>query len=458
MSTQKKIFVFGLGESGMGTISLGVNLGWEVHVFDDKYLSATVPYPEELQVMIDKGQIKGVRIPPFDDFRKGGVYDLIVVSPGISHIHPLLSILKKHHAPLCNDVELAFRHIPPSQTVIGITGTNGKTTVTEMVTHILNQSGKKAVAMGNHGKSIGYFHQYPADTILVVELSSFQLELISSPALSAAIILNISPNHLDRHVFMEDYILAKLHIKDLLKPDAPFYIEADVQNMAKRWLHGVKSTSYGVPGSSTLSTIEPEYALVNQTILHRTDTVARLPVLSSFAPHDRLNATAAFLLTKQCGITPAQFEAALSSFQKPPHRLQLVRQYQGITYIDDSKSTTVASTIAAVNALEGSILLLAGGVSKGMEYEQWAEALKGKVSKIYCFGRDAKSIINGVGYSIPTELFATLPEAFAKAQEEATSGTTVLLSPGSSSLDQFHSYIARGECFQNCVFTHAPSV
>lgn len=398
---KKKVLVIGLGMSGKSAARFLCAKGAQVIGVDRN--------PEKV------GSLPEVTVLNDDASLDFSDISLVVLSPGVSPTHPLCNLARERGIEVIGEIELGARSI--HQPCIGITGTNGKTTVTLLVEHVLNRSGIPAVALGNVGVPFTEEILKPENQkkILVLELSSFQLETLNTPLLDAAAILNITLDHLDRYPSMKEYAEAKLRIKSCLKPGKWIFIH--------------------------------ERAL-NQYGSHLDRTFLQSYSDSSF---EKENEQAAFLLCQTFGITKKQFEEALPSFRKPPHRLEYVCDIKGISYYNDSKGTNVDAVIRAVEKLSCRIVLIAGGIGKGAIFSEWIRPFANKVFAICAFGQDAKKIYEEISEHIPVTLCRNLEHAVEQASLIAKQGDTVLLSPGCASLDMFRNYAERGELFKSLV-------
>ncbi|MCC5831560.1 MAG: UDP-N-acetylmuramoyl-L-alanine--D-glutamate ligase [Chlamydiales bacterium] len=367
---------------------------------------------------------RGDRITVYDDALAPGPLclegiDLAVKSPGIPFSHPFVQAVQKRGISMVGEIDLALSEIR-GKTLYAITGSNGKTTTTLLAAHLLNTAGKKAVAVGNVGKPL--ISQIDADVeFFVIELSSFQLESIKAKAyFDAGALLNLTPNHLDRHKTFEAYAKAKLRLVECLKEGAPFFVG------------GAVAKQYNLSG-----------------IVISLESISSLSYRDErFYPHDWENIAAAYALT---GVDRHVLQKGLATFKKPPHRIEFVRQYKGITFINDSKSTSIDAVAKAVEAMQTPVVLIAGGVDKGGEYAKWIPLFRGKVRKAFLMGEAAKRIECELSSEIVVEKVADLEEGVKKAALFAKKGETVLLSPGCSSYDQFKNYEDRGDRFKEMV-------
>lgn len=379
--------VLGAGVSGKAAAKLLEHRGYRVTIADD----------------LDKSFIHSEQII-------GQACDIAVVSPGIAPTHKAYQYLKQHAPVFLGEAELAMQQC--KQIAIGITGTNGKTSTAMLVTHVLNYAGKKAVCLGNIGEPLcQYFIDPNLKEILVVELSSFQLETMTTPAFLAVALLNITPDHLDRHQTMLSYAKAKLRIGELVQDKAQFYcLEKTLSD------YPTEATSFGP-----------------------------MKELAHLAKHLQENFHAAYLLVSQLGVSKEMFLQSLASFVMPKHRIQWVGQHAGISYFNDSKGTTPESTDVAIQTMPAQTILLAGGQDKGLDFTMWNQHAS-KLKKIILFGQAKEKIYSQLA-NLDIILCQTLKEAFQKAHEIAVSGDAILLSPGCASFDQYRSYTERGDEF-----------
>lgn len=436
----RRVLLLGLGISGQAAAEFLLRRGAKVVGVDgNKGLLESNPHIAELRK-------QGLQTLHDSQPCQAANFDLVVVSPGIPATHPFYKQALQAGLEIIGEVELACREI--TQKCIAVTGTNGKTTVTSLIAHVLNHNGKKARALGNIG--IPLTSAVDADEvgkteILVIELSSFQLETLRRPFIDAAVILNITPDHLDRYSSMEEYALAKIRIKDNLKPSGKLYVE-DKSLQEFHYLFGNgRFLAYGYSKECYLTTDTKTVFLEGRPVFSVPET------LRNKRTHDLENLMAAYLLCKDMGISADQFLAALQSFKKPAHRIEFVRTVQGVHYYDDSKGTNIDAVIRAVDTFNGNIVLIAGGVDKGAPYTPWMSAFNGKVKAICAIGQAAEKIKNDLGKHIPVELCKSLEEAVKHAASLTILGDTVLLSPGCSSFDMFKDYAHRGSEFQRIV-------
>ena len=370
------------------------------------------------------------------------------MSPGVSLAEPIASAARKRGIEVVGDIELFAR--AAKAPVIGITGTNGKSTVTSLVAAMAESAGRRVLAGGNLGKPALDLLDEPVPDLYVLELSSFQLETTTSLELVAAVVLNVTPDHMDRYASIEDYAQAKARI---FANAATVVLNADDPCVAA--MRG--GLPHDRPVVVTFSTQrgDADFTLVLQgdrTFLARhgaalIDT-ARLKISGR---HNAANALAALALGEAAGLPVNAMLTALESFPGLDHRSEWVADIGGVRYIDDSKGTNVGATLAAVSGLAGPLVVIAGGEGKGQDFTPLASAFRGKVRHVLLIGKDApalESVLMGV---CRTERAATLPAAVNAAAAAARPGDTVLLSPACASLDMFRDYNHRGDVFAAAV-------
>ncbi|MCB1113892.1 MAG: UDP-N-acetylmuramoyl-L-alanine--D-glutamate ligase [Chlamydiia bacterium] len=362
---------------------------------------------------------KGLKISSENDPIAFTPHDTLVISPGISDSHPIIKMAQLKQVKIITEMELAFQ--ASNRPLIGITGTNGKTTTTLLVAHVLNQLGHPAEALGNIGEPLILHTE--SEAIGVLELSSYQLERLRTPKLKAACILNITPDHLERHKTMEAYARAKFNIQALLEEKGRFIVQAHVAEEFK--------------------SLMPQNALLFSEMDERFSHVKE--------GFEKENLIAAFLLTEIFGISEREFLEAASSFKKPPHRLEWVDIIKDADFWNDSKGTNLDATLKAVKSMKGPVILIVGGVDKGHPYHIWKSGFEGAVKLVIGLGEAKNKIKKDLSGQYPFQEVATLKEAVDVALKASSPGDQVLLSPGCASFDMFKNYEARGDEFKSLV-------
>jgi UDP-N-acetylmuramoylalanine--D-glutamate ligase len=398
------------------------------------------------------------------DLRLGG-FDLslledasqVLMSPGVSLEEPIARAARERGIEVLGDVELFARHVHAP--VIGVTGTNGKSTVTTLVARMAAAAGHSVLAGGNLGVPALDLLDRPVPDLYVLELSSFQLETTSSLALRAAVVLNVTADHLDRYPSVAEYALAKSRIfakaaTVVLNADDPLVAQMRAAALSRS---GDADGSGDAVCAVTFSVERPDadFSLLRrgaQTLLarhgHALLDVARMKITGL---HNAANALAALALGDAVGLPmPAMLEA-LESFPGLPHRSEWIADVAGVRFVDDSKGTNVGATIAAVAGMPGPLVLIAGGEGKGQDFRPLADAFRGKVRHVILIGKDAPALAAALQGTCTNQTARSMQEAVALAAGTATAGDTVLLSPACASLDMFRDYGHRGDVFAAAV-------
>jgi len=444
----KKVVVVGFGRSGEAAVRLLLTKGARV-VVSERRARKNLPQGlvsslEEEGVLFETG---GHRPETMKDA------DLVVVSPGVPLDAYAPAIFSG--VPVIGELELAYQYLK-GQKVVAITGTNGKTTTTAMVTDILRLSGYRVFIGGNFGTPLSEFILSGQKAEMVVlEVSSFQLETTVSFAPDVALLLNITPDHLERYLSFEDYARAKLRLFSAQRPEQVAILPEELPPLkgaleeirGETYFFGKNPYSHGLlkEGAFELH-LGPEQA-------PETYTFAGFKLLGE---HNRLNFVAAALAARLAGATPEGVRRALQSFVGFPHRLEFVGCFGGVYFVNDSKATNVDATLKALEGLSGPIILILGGTHKGASYRPLAPFIEEKVRFLILIGDSRFIMAEELADLTYTRLVPTLEEAVALAISEAISGDTVLLSPAAASFDQFENYQERGDLFREIVLAYAP--
>jgi UDP-N-acetylmuramoylalanine--D-glutamate ligase len=385
------------------------------------------------------------------DIRLGG-FDLslldgasqVLMSPGVSLEEPIAQEARARGIEVLGDVELFARAVRAP--VIGITGTNGKSTVTSLVAAMASAAGRRVLAGGNLGVPVLDLLEQPIPDLYVLELSSFQLETTNSLDLEAAVVLNVSADHLDRYASVDAYARAKARI---FARAATVVLNADDARVAAMRAAG--------PTTKTFSTqrADADYSLVrsgSRTLLARNgEGVLDIERMKITGLHNVANALAALALGDAAGLPLPAALSALEAFPGLPHRSQWVADIAGVRYVDDSKGTNVGATIAAVEGMPGPLVMIAGGLAKGQDFAPLAAAFKDKVRHAVLIGKDAEAIERALVGVCSVERAGSMDDAVAAAARAAHPKDTVLLSPACASLDMFRDYGHRGDVFAAAV-------
>jgi UDP-N-acetylmuramoylalanine--D-glutamate ligase len=404
----------------------------------------------------------------FDEQEVGGIYDLAVISPGIAPSSRMYESAAANAAELIGEPELAWRQSP--ERWIGITGTNGKTTTTALLAHVLSGSGIKARAVGNIGiPCIDAIQTRDDDEYLVAELSSFQLATVYKLKPDAAILLNITPDHLGWHGSMENYIRDKRRIFYHMDDDAPTVIDATLETtrdlVRLRRSSGKRviplGTIEGLTGDMTERCGAPEAAFVDAAsdmlvVMHdgRRTELLHADELKLKGEHNYENALAAAAVALCLGAEPECVRLALRSFEPLEHRIEPCGTVGEVAFYNDSKATNPEATVKALSAFPGSpLVLMLGGRDKNTDLTELIEAAKGTCKAVICYGEAGPRFyenFSALGYSKPL-LIPDFNTAFSTAIKTARAGDIILLSPACASFDEFASFEARGGMFKSLV-------
>jgi UDP-N-acetylmuramoylalanine--D-glutamate ligase len=424
-----RVLVVGLAKSGHSAALLLARQGHEVVAVD----AAAVDAPELVAAGVDV-------IAPSDAAVPG--VDLVVKSPGVPSDATPVAAARAAGITIISEVELAARHL--QNPLIAVTGTNGKTTTTELTAHLLNDAGISALACGNQGTPLsGLVGEVDPARWLVVECSSFQLEDIDTFHPRAAVLLNVSPDHLDRHGDLDAYLAAKLRIFENQGP-------ADLSVLPR----GIAPTGRGRVGHVDDGAPAPAAVAWAEGGLHHADLglVAPWNAVALRGRHNRQNAMAAVALAAHAGAGAADLARGLASFPGVEHRLEPVAEIGGVRYVNDSKATNPDAAIAALDAYPARVHLIAGGRAKGTPFTPLAAAACGVVVQAYLVGEASGEIADAFeGEGIAAERVATIAEAVAAAAGAARPGDVVLLAPACTSFDQYSSFEERGADFRAAV-------
>lgn len=424
--------VLGLGRSGEAAATLLLDRGADVTVLDSGD-------PASLHGAADKISSRGARVVLGDDaLRCAQEFDFAVLSPGIAPEAPLARKMTGAGIPLLGEIELAFQicRCP----VVAITGTNGKTTTTGLTAALLNAAGLRAEACGNIG--LPFSEVAVRSTTLdvaVVEVSSFQLETIDTFRPRVAVWTNFSANHLDRYPDVAAYLAAKLRVFDRQTTDDFAVVNARL-NLPP--LRARRVTFSAAPAAKA------DFTLEDGNIMHCGRSLLAMDSTRLRGPHNAENLMAAFGAAICLGADPGKMIAAAQTYTPPPHRCEFVREMDGVTWINDSKSTNLDALLQALGGQDRPVILIAGGKNKGFSFAPVTESLRGRVREAVLIGEMRESIARDWSSAVPCHKADSLDEAVQLAQGFAQPGDTVLFSPGTSSFDMFRSYEERGDLFK----------
>ena len=439
-----RLVILGGGESGVGTAILGKKKGYEVFVSDFGKIKGN--YKE---VLIING-IAWEEEKHTEDLILNA--DVVMKSPGIPEKSPIVKKLLEKRIPVISEIEFAAPFT--DATIIGITGSNGKTTTTMLTHHLLKSAGLNVGLGGNIGKSFAWQIADNKYDSYVLELSSFQLDGIVNFKPHIAIITNISPDHLDRYDYKyEKYIDSKFRITMNQTEDDYLLYDADDEAI-NEWFKTHTTKAKLIPFSLTKTFSEGAYIKNNkmEIKINREELTMDTEYIALEGKHNMKNAMAATSVAKLMQIRKATIRESLSNFQGVEHRLEKVLKIQNVQYINDSKATNVNATFFALDSMNTPTVWIVGGVDKGNDYTELMSLVREKVKAIICLGVDNKKIIDVFGNVVDIMVeVSTMTDAVKMAQRLTEKGDSVLLSPACASFDLFESYEDRGNQFKQAV-------
>jgi UDP-N-acetylmuramoylalanine--D-glutamate ligase len=445
----KRVLVVGLGRSGVASAFFLQEHGAKVTVSDTK---SEAQLQNEVAALLDRGVSIEAGRHGERTFRD---QDLIIVSPGVPSDQPQLQHARTLGIPVIGEVELAFRFLQGK--VLAITGSNGKTTTTSLVGEILSKAGMKTLVGGNIGTPvISLAGKTTPDTVVVLEISSFQLETIEQFCPWIAAILNITPDHLDRHHTFEAYVAAKARMFENQKASDFGVLNAD-DPACIALKDKVKGSLFWFSRKQTVD--NGAFLLGDQIIFCRNgadQSVLSRSDIQLKGLHNMENVLAAVTMAMLAGCTPEQVRQAVSEFRAVEHRLELVASINGVTFYNDSKATNVDATVKALESFPRNIHIILGGKDKGSDYTVLSPLLRERVKRAYLVGAAAQKIASHIQGAAPLVHSGTLDRAVRQAFESASPGDVVVLAPACASFDQFENYEQRGRVFKELVHSLAP--
>ncbi len=439
----KKVLVIGLARSGMAAIRVLHKLGAKICLSERKK-----PSDEEEE------QLKQMGVTIYDQdmsvFEKE--YDLVIKNPGVPPVSPIVKRLNERHIPIITEIELAFDVCKP-QHYIAITGTNGKTTTTTLVYELLHKAfGDKALVGGNIGTplcelALQYDLLNNEGYYISLEISNHQLVDIDRFRPQIAVIINLTPDHLETMGSLEAYYKSKTEVYRNMKDDDTFIVNADDQTL-KQYLEKYplhcKTATISLDQTDTDSFIQDGYMYVNG------EKVLPLEKIHLVGKHNRQNIIIAVTIAKLLDISNEDICDVIDHFKGVEHRIEYVRTLNGVTYYNDSKGTNTDATITALDSFEKGVILLVGGYEKGLDMSEMRKHM-GCVKQVIGFGASGKRIANDLCED--PIVVEDLVQAVSEAYKIAESGDIVLLSPTTSSFDQYSGYEERGRHFKSIVNT-----
>jgi len=377
------------------------------------------------------------------DLPKG--IERIIASPGVPDSHPLLAAAQQRKIDIVSDIELFSKEA--AAPFVAVTGSNGKSTVTTLLYHMCQSGGRNVLAGGNLGEpALDLLSQNQPD-VYVLELSSFQLHRTQNLPAQVAVLLNISPDHLDWHADEDEYRQSKYRVYREAKAAVFNRADPEASNYTK---HCDRVISFGLDAPK-----DGQYGLRTddgQTYLARgASLLLSSGELAMYGLHNQLNSLAALAAGELLGLEMAAMLQVLVEFPGLPHRMQFVARIGAVDYINDSKATNVAAAVASIESVDTMLVLVAGGDGKGGDFDDLAEAVENKLRGAVLIGKDAEKIAHTLDTVMPVSFADTMGAAVSMAADCAESDDTVLLAPACASLDQYSNYMERGDSFCRAV-------
>lgn len=430
----KRAVVLGLGISGMEAAKLLKEKGAEVTVRDNATASAKVA--ERAEAL----RSRGIEVELGADVQTTSRFDFAVISPGINPNVPLVQSLRQAGLPLFGELEMAYRFCECA--IVAITGTNGKTTTTELIDKVLATAGKRTLASGNIGTAFSAAVRESRNLdVMVLEVSSFQLEQIIDFRPRISVHLNLTPDHLDRYATMEEYEIAKWQIfrNQTVDDFAIVNVNLRLPEMAAK---KITLSAAGLPA---------DYQLIDGWLVARGEQVLKQSRTNLVGPHNAENMLAALAVADLYELSREKVIEALCAYKPLPHRCEKVGEINGVTFINDSKATNIDALEKALLAMTSPVILLAGGKDKGLDFTGMRALLREKVKAVVLIGQMTEKLSAAWNSAVPCTPATTLANAVEKSQGLANPGDIVLFSPGCSSYDMFKDFEDRGNQFRALV-------
>lgn len=444
----KTIVVLGGGISGYGSAILAQKKGFNVFLSDrGKIADRFKKRLEEWNVPYEEGQHTEELILAADE---------VIKSPGIPEKAPIIQKLRAQGTPIISEMEFAYRYLGKAKTVC-ITGSNGKTTTTSIIYKIMSEAGLKVALGGNIGESFAYSVATGDYDWYVLELSSFQLDGMYDFRANIGLLMNITPDHLDRYEYcFQNYIDSKMRITQNMKSNDYFIYSGDDETIWAQFpKYDFRMKQLPFAAKQAVASGAGDAFLIDGSF---TATVGKTSVEVDMAKmqikglHNAYNAMAASLATLAAGVAPEQILRSLYSFAPVEHRLEPVREVDGVLWINDSKATNVDSVWYALESMTRPLVWIAGGTDKGNDYTPLKDFARAKVHTLICMGLDNEKLKREFAGIVPEiEAYDNFEAAMEAARKAAKAGDVVLLSPACASFDLFHSYEHRGEMYKEWI-------
>ena len=433
---EEKDLVLGLGATGLSVARYLKHAGRDAVFLDSRDEPPGLEELDELWPAVER-ELGATKLP--------ANVGRAIVSPGIPDDDALVEAAREKGLEVISDVELFAREARAP--FIGVTGSNGKSTVTTLLYHMCRAAGHTALAGGNLGEPALDLLAEEEPDFYVLELSSFQLQRTQSLPAKVAVLLNVTPDHLDWHASEEEYRESKYRI---FREAEAAVVNRDDREAVERTKHMDRVISFGLDAPE-----DGHYGIRredDEVFLARGDSVLlAVSELALFGLHNQANALAALAAGELLGLDQQAMLQVLCEFPGLPHRMQFVRRVSAVNYVNDSKATNVAAAIASIRSVDGMLVLIAGGEGKGGDFSALAEPLENKLRGAVLIGRDAEAIEAALDTIMPTYFARDMDDAVQQAAAFAESDDTVLLAPACASFDQFDNYAARGDAFCRAV-------
>ena len=428
----KRLLILGGGESGVGAAILGKKQGWEVFLSEkgaisDHYLQVL----NENDIPFEMGSHNLLRLM---------TADIVVKSPGIPDNVPVVKQLIESGKTIVSEIEFASWYT--QSFIIGITGTNGKTTTTRLIYHLLKSGGLDVGLGGNIGLSFAAMVAQEPKPIYVLELSSFQLDGVLKFRPNIAILLNITPDHLDRyHYKLDAYADAKFKIAENQSEEDTFIINIDDKETAQRYSNYILTSSF----------VKISQSMLSGDWLSIAGHLFNLQHTALLGKHNAMNAAFAIQTAIQMGVSPESIQEGLLSFKNDPHRLEKIAEIDEVLFVNDSKGTNVNAVYFALEAMTKPVVWLAGGLDKGNDYNEILPLIASRVKAIVAIGADNKPLRKVFKNLVPFFEISSMQDAVNESFILAQPGGIVLLSPACASFDLYKNYEDRGNQFRTAV-------
>lgn len=442
-----KYLVIGAAKSGIAAAKLAKRNGFDVILSESKPANDFADVIAEMDALGIQHEFGGNTLEAL-----AGT-DCIITSPGVPRGIPLFEAARERNIPIISELEFG-RSFIPNNPLIAVTGTNGKTTTTTLITYIFNRAGRTAHSAGNIGTPISELvDKIKSTDFIIAELSSFQLDHIDKFRPDFAVILNITPDHLYYHKTFEDYRDVKFRVAENMTPNDCLLLNADDENTATKYAH-TKGKIYklSMQAPQELGVYNRNGSMcIKLSPKAEEEKIMKLNEILLPGTHNAYNSMAAALAARVFEISNENIRDSLMAFEGVEHRLEFVRTLDGIDYVNDSKATNINATWYALSSYKKPLVWIAGGRGDNNDYSALDELVRQNVKSIVAIGEEADAIFNHFAHIVRIEKADSMEEAVEKARKQAEDGDIVLFTPACKSFDWFNSYEHRGEVFKKVV-------